>query len=197
MDQLVALLAPLAIALSGALGADTAADMPAVEAISSSPETRLVPPPEAADPAAETLGWTPISESFRVPVEQQVRIERSITIRIAPRAPLPRNDLAELPQRMPPRLSERRMGRCISVGGISGVQVSRDNRLLLFMRDRRIVSLGLEKACRARDFYSGFYVERSSDGQICVERDRLQSRNGANCALTQMRQLVEDFPPRP
>lgn len=192
MDQLAALLAPLAVLLSGTTGTDPRVDLPAVDPVAASVEFNLVPPPEAADPAAETLGWTPISDSFRAPVEQQVRIERSITIRIAPRAPLPRNELADLPERMPPRLSERRMARCVPVGGISGVQVGRDNRLLLFMRDRRIVSLGLEKACRARDFYSGFYVERSSDGQICVERDRLQSRNGANCALTKMRQLVEE-----
>ena len=192
MDQLVALLAPLVLVLAGTTGADPVADLPAIDASAAPAEAGLVPPPKAADPAAETLGTTPIADSFRAPVEQQVRIERSITIRIAPRAPLPRGELLDLPERMPPRLTERSMGRCVPVSGISGVQVGRDNRLLLFMRDRRIVSLGLEKACRARDFYSGFYVERHSDGQICVDRDRLQSRNGANCALTRMRQLVEE-----
>jgi hypothetical protein len=192
MDQLSALLAPLAMLLSGAAAVNPPSDTPAVEPVVASIEKHLVPPPEAADPAAETLGWTPIADSFRAPVEQQVRIERSITIRIAPRAPLPPADFADLPARMPARMSERRMARCVPIGGIAGVQVSRDNRLLLFMRDQRIVSLGLEKACRARDFYSGFYVERSSDGQICVERDRLQSRSGANCALTRMRQLIAE-----
>lgn len=192
MDQLAALLAPLALLFAGTTGATPQADVPAIEPAAAPAASRLVPPPEAAEPAAETLGWAPIADSFRAPVVRQVRIERSITIRITPRAPLPQADLADLPRRMPHRLSERRMARCVPVGGIAGVQVSRDNRLLLFMRDHRIVSLGLEKACRARDFYSGFYVERSSDGQICVERDRLQSRSGANCALTRMRQLVEE-----
>jgi hypothetical protein len=192
MDQLAVLLAPLAILLSGTAAVDPGGGFPAIEPVAVPAEVRLVPPPEAADPAAETLGWTPIADSFRAPVERQVRIERSITIRIAPRAPMPPADFADLPERMPSRLSERRMARCVPIGGIAGVQVSRDNRLLLFMRDQRIVSLGLEKACRARDFYSGFYVERSQDGRICVERDRLQSRSGANCALTRMRQLVEE-----
>ncbi len=192
MDQLTALLAPLVILLSGTAAADRGGDLPAREPVVVPAEARLFPPPETADPAAETLGWTPIADSFRAPVEQQVRIERSITIRIAPRARFPQPDLADLPQGMPARLSERRMARCVPIGGIAGVQVGRDNRLLLFMRDQRIVSLGLEKACRARDFYSGFYVERSGDGQICVERDRLQSRSGANCGLTRMRQLVEE-----
>jgi hypothetical protein len=59
------------------------------------------------------------------------------------------------------------------------------------MRDRRIVQARLERACRARDFYSGFYLARSSDGKLCVDRDTLQSRSGANCKLTRFRQLVE------
>jgi hypothetical protein len=192
MDQLAILLAPLAMVLSGTTGVAPDADGSALEPVIAPTEARLVPSPEVADPAAETLGWTPIAESFRAPVEQQVRIERSITIRISPRTPLPPSEFADLPQRMPSRLSERRMARCVPIAGIAGVQVSRDNRLLLFMRDQRIVSLGLEKACRARDFYSGFYVERNSDGQICVDRDRLQARSGANCALKRMRQLVEE-----
>jgi hypothetical protein len=59
------------------------------------------------------------------------------------------------------------------------------------MRDRRVVSASLERSCSARDYYSGFYVERNSDGQICVRRDSLLSRSGANCKLTRLRQLVD------
>ena len=36
-----------------------------------------------------------------------------------------------------------------------------------------MVSAALERSCSARDFYSGFYVERNADGQICVKRDTL------------------------
>ena len=49
----------------------------------------------------------------------------------------------------------------------------------------------LERACSARDYYSGFYVQRTSDGQICVDRDTLQSRTGASCKLSRLRELVE------
>ena len=66
-----------------------------------------------------------------------------------------------------------------------------DNRLILFMRDRRIVSAELERACHARDFYAGFYVARNTDGMICTGRDKLQSRAGMNCAVSRLRQLVE------
>jgi hypothetical protein len=54
-----------------------------------------------------------------------------------------------------------------------------------------VVSASLERSCSARDYYSGFYIERNSDGQICVRRDSLLSRSGANCKLTRLRQLVD------
>ena len=58
------------------------------------------------------------------------------------------------------------------------------------MRDRRILSVALERACNARNFYSGFYVERNEDGQLCARRDVLQSRAGASCRVTQLNRLV-------
>ena len=82
------------------------------------------------------------------------------------------------------------MDKCIPVERIAGVQTGSGNRLLLFLRDRRIVTASLEKSCRARDFYSGFYLERNEDGKLCADRDKLQSRSGANCEIDRMRQLV-------
>ena len=100
--------------------------------------------------------------------------------------------LMDLPQRpLPRRLTERNFGSCLPIAGIAGVEVSNDNRLILYMRDRRVLSAGLERSCSARDYYSGFYVERNSDGQICVKRDSLLSRSGANCKLSRIHQLVE------
>ncbi|MGN6357217.1 MAG: hypothetical protein ACTHLU_07020 [Novosphingobium sp.] len=190
MEHLVVLLA-----LLPALGpADVPQDLPGFVAGEAS--SQLYPPPEVPDPLTDEarLVLSVVTEGFRPPVENQVRIEQRITIRIAPRAgppPAPfRPFMLDQPDR--PRISERHAGKCLPIAGIAGVQVGRDNRLMLSLRDRRVISLGLEKGCRAQDFYSGFYVERSSDGQLCVDRDRLQSRSGANCALTRLRQLVEE-----
>ena len=60
----------------------------------------------------------------------------------------------------------------------------------MYMRDRQIISAELEKACSPRDFYLGFYVERSPDGQLCVNRDRLMSRAGAKCRIADFRRLI-------
>ena len=123
---------------------------------------------------------------------RQVRIDQRVVIRITPRRQGNRNSLlAQLPQRgLNTRYEEREMERCVPVARISGVQTGTGNRLLLFLNDQRIVTVNLERACRARDFYSGFYVERSEDGNLCVDRDELQSRSGAKCEVEAMRQLV-------
>lgn len=123
----------------------------------------------------------------------QVRIEQRMTIRITPRASLPMPDMfVGLPGNDGDRtFTERKIGNCLPIGGIVSVRPDRDNRLLLFMRDRRLVSAELDRSCRARDFYLGFLLERSDDGRLCVDRDTLLSRSGMSCKLTRIRQLVE------
>lgn len=143
--------------------------------------------PVAAPPAPPAADAGPGNE----PVAGQVRIERSITIRISPPGPAVRQAfVAQMAPPVLPKLIERKMGKCLPIAGIAAVQPDSSGKLLLFMRDRRLVSATLEKACSARDFYSGFYLERTGDGMLCVNRDRLHSRAGANCAVSKMRQLV-------
>lgn len=122
----------------------------------------------------------------------QVHIEQRVVVRISPqRSSARQNLLARLPQRsITTEFKERKTGSCVPLSGIAGVQTGSGNRLLLFMRDSKIMSVNLEKACRARDFYSGFYVERHDDGKICIDRDKLHSRNGAICEISRLRQLV-------
>lgn len=130
---------------------------------------------------------------YSVPVQNQVRIEQRVIVRISPRPQTARQDLmADLapPSAPTTRLEERKMDKCIPVANVAGVQTGSGNRLILFLRDQRVVTASLEKSCRARDFYSGFYVEKNKDGMICVDRDKLQSRSGANCEVARMRQLV-------
>ena len=123
---------------------------------------------------------------------RQVRIMQQFSIRISPGAPMPPQALVELEQEeVTPHFEERHIGKCLAVGGIVAVQSARGNRLLLFMRDQRIVSAALEKACRSSEFYSGFYMQRNADGQLCVDRDILQSRSGASCKVKRWKELVE------
>jgi hypothetical protein len=121
----------------------------------------------------------------------QVRIEQRLIIRITPRAP-GRDELAIAPQPVTVRMRERKTAKCLPAGGIAGVKPMTDSRLMLFMRDRRLLGADLARACNARDFYLGFYVSQTPDGQICVGRDTIHSRAGTTCTIERLRELVPD-----
>jgi hypothetical protein len=121
----------------------------------------------------------------------QVRIEQRMIIRIAPRLPGQFVALPTQPQ-LPPRFFERKTSKCLPIASIAGVQPESSSRLLLITRGRKLIGASLDKSCRARDFYSGFYVEQNQDGQLCAGRDMIHSRAGANCAVTKLRELVPE-----
>lgn len=189
MSFVSVLLAPFALLFPGKAPAEPSPPPPEPAGLS----VAAAPAPFGFDPSDEP-GWVLVSESFRVPPQDQVRIEQRITIRVAPHRPqVRRNLMLDLPDRAVGRkFNERRMGDCLTVINIAGVQVGENNSLVLHLRDRRMVRARLERSCRARDFYSGFYLQNSTDGRLCVDRDTLQSRSGANCKLTRFRQLIED-----
>ena len=121
----------------------------------------------------------------------QVRIEQRVIIRIAPRLPGQSFTSLSAPPE-PPRFRERKTANCLPIANITGVQSDTPDRLLLITRSRKLIGAHLDKSCRARDFYSGFYVDRNEDGQLCAGRDIIHSRAGANCAVTKMRELIPD-----
>ena len=83
------------------------------------------------------------------------------------------------------------MGKCLALNGIAGVQAGPRNKLMLMLRDGRVVSATLDKACQGRDYYSGFLVAKNADGMLCTGRDELLSRSGSNCKVNGFRQIVE------
>jgi hypothetical protein len=170
--------------------------------------TNAVPAAAHSGEAADPVSGERVADSFaNLPVtfvvyqaqparRGQVRIEATSRIRISPQprvqSPQTRPDmLVSLPQRaIGASFNEKRIGRCLPVSSIAGVQPNGASDLILYMRDRRMVRAQLERSCRAREFYSGFYIS-GGDGKLCVDRDMLQSRSGTNCKLAEIRQLVE------
>ncbi|MEP2235154.1 MAG: hypothetical protein ABJM58_03820 [Alteripontixanthobacter sp.] len=183
MIKLFGLLAPVALLLP----------QPADDAAHTAPAGLSVPEGEIEDVAIENwleaLGFERIDPA---PISRQVRIEGRVVIRIVPRGRQVRRDLMSSfnDTDSATSIEERKIGKCIPMRSIAGVQAEEGNRLLFFMRDQRLVSARLEKACRSEAFYSGFYIEPSADGQLCVDRDVLRSRSGVNCEVDRLRQLV-------
>jgi hypothetical protein len=194
MSFSIAMLAPLALLLPSAEVVQTATPIGQGEA------ARAEAPAQAIAGKEQFEGFTYLPVTFvayQSPDRRagQVRIEQTLRIRITPQraqGPQARPDmLVGVPQRaIGSSFDERRIGRCLSIDSISGVQPNGGNDLILYLRDRRMVRAQLERSCRSREFYSGFYVA-GGDGRLCVDRDMLQSRSGSNCKLSEIRQLVE------
>ena len=143
----------------------------------------------------EAPAWSPIYDGIFPPKAEQVRIERRVVLRISPARTSPRQSLvdnAEPERKM--RVVERDAGKCIDSSRIGAV-ADRGGRLILLMRDRRTIAVRLEKGCSSRDFYHGAYMERSEDGRLCVQRDRLMSRAGAKCQVARFTELVVEPAP--
>lgn len=192
MSSLMAFLAPLVLAASAPQAAVpvVSEDRPVAEWSIEWAYAALPAPAMLAAPPEGRAVWREIADAFRSVPAEQVRIEQRMIIRITPLGPT-REMLADLPQApLAPRFRERKVGKCVPVAEIAGVQIGGDDRLMLFMRDQRMIGVSLAKACRARDFYSGFYLERNGDGRLCVDRDMIHSRSGASCSLSGLRQLV-------
>lgn len=182
MSALLTLLLPLGVPGAGSAGDDV---------------FRQAEERDGADSAKSisrrTPDWLGFSSGVPNPVANQVRIEERIILRISPQPGRVRPDmLADFQTRQSaaaPRLVERPMGECIAAGNIVGVS-DRGSRLVMYMRDRTMISARLERSCSPRDFYLGFYMERNKDGRLCVDRDRLLSRAGARCQVSQFNRLM-------
>jgi hypothetical protein len=151
--------------------------------------------PEQVQPALglEAIVSAPfrvLEEARRPEVLDQVRIEQRVIIRISPTPPEARQRLQALQPRRSARFRETDHDDCVRVSNIIGAQPTNDNRLLLFMENRNVLAASLERGCTASAFYSGFYLERSGDGRLCIARDRLQSRAGVSCSLRNITRLL-------
>ena len=154
------------------------------------------------EPRVETAGrqdvadvladpWPALLMRHRLENPAQVRIEQRVIVRITPRPADARRRLSADTAQV--RLTSRSADGCVPLDAIAGVS-ARQSHLLLFLRDRRLLTARMEKSCSVEEFYSGFYLERPEDGQMCVDRDALQARSGARCTVAEFRQLVRTDP---
>jgi hypothetical protein len=87
------------------------------------------------------------------------------------------------------RWEEHRGPRCVPANRIVGAASLGQDRVDLIFRDNSRIRARLERRCPALDFYRGFYVNATEDGQICAERDSIRSRGGAACQIDRFRSL--------
>ena len=73
---------------------------------------------------------------------------------------------------------------------LTGAAIDREGEVDLVIGGTRRMRAKLDDDCPTLDFYRGFYLKPTPDGQLCAGRDALRSRSGAYCAITRFRMLV-------
>lgn len=109
----------------------------------------------------------------------QVTVRERIIIRV------PRN--AAPPPKI--RWVEKKGPKCIAADQLGGAIVGTRSVDLVLRGGNRVRAI-LDGDCPALDFYSGFYLKSSGDGQICARRDTIRSRSGDSCEISVFKQLV-------
>lgn len=115
----------------------------------------------------------------------QIRNEQRVIIRIPPK-PAPGDRKSEAV-----KYREEKIGKCILMDRLIGSRPGPKESLEILTRDGNVIRAYLGDGCLAREFYAGAYVERSADGKLCIDRDLLHARTGAQCEIDRFRVLVQ------
>ena len=80
--------------------------------------------------------------------------------------------------------------KCVPARAILAATLVGKSSVDFILRSRERVRAKLETSCPALDYYYGFYIRPSGDGQICADRDSVRSRMGGQCEIEKFRSLV-------
>lgn len=115
----------------------------------------------------------------------QVMVREQILIRVPARI----RSVVTSPAASPIDWKEGRGVKCVTMRDIAGAALVGQNSLDLVLRDRSRVRARLDKSCPALDYYHGFYIRTTTDGQVCADRDSIRSRMGGQCEIDRFRTL--------
>jgi hypothetical protein len=133
-----------------------------------------------------TLAGVPDEPSPAEPVQfAQLLIREQILIRVPPRV----RSVAGAPAAKAVEWKEGRGLKCVATNSIAGATLLSPNSFDLVLKDRSRIRAKLEKSCPALDYYYGFYIRRTEDGQVCADRDSIHSRIGGRCEIDRFRTL--------
>lgn len=117
----------------------------------------------------------------RVEVAQLFFRER-IVIRV-PRMPVQ-------PVAAPIEWKEKKGPKCLPIATMAGAVITSPTQVDLVLKGGGRMRAKLDGDCKPLDFYSGFYIRPTTDGQVCADRDAIRVRSGASCPIDTFRKLV-------
>jgi len=156
----------------------------------------MAPVAEAPGPGPEPLSIVSIpSQEDSTASFWQMVIEQQIIIRVpAQRSSLNNFSAAPAPElrvrQAPVEWKEKKAPKCIAMRNILGMQGAQRDSIDLITRQKQRLRAQLNRGCRALDFYAGFYMQGSKDGQLCEDRDQIHARTGAKCEIDKFRLMV-------
>lgn len=114
----------------------------------------------------------------------QIMIQQQVIVRV-PRLPAA--------QMRPIVWKEGKKGpKCIALAGLAGALITQPRSIDLVMLGGARVRAQIDKRCPSLDFYSGFYLKPTADGQVCADRDSLRTRGGRACEIDRFRTLIAE-----
>jgi hypothetical protein len=87
-------------------------------------------------------------------------------------------------------LREKKGPRCMKTNTILAAAVLNSTGVDLVLRGGDRVRVRFAASCPGLNYYSGFYLSPSDDGQVCADRDIVRDRAGGGCAIEKFRKLV-------
>ena len=134
------------------------------------------------------LGGVPEEPSAAAPIQfAQLSVRQQVLVRVPVRLrPAPSRDSQV-------EWKEGKGPKCVSARSIVGATALRQRSFDLLLRDRSRIRARLDRSCPALDYYYGFYIRRTEDGQVCADRDSVRSRMGGQCGIERFRTLKAEL----
>lgn len=131
--------------------------------------------PAAAGPGSEAMGLA----------ITQITVRERVIVRV-PLAPSVRQKALPTPTKW----KEKKGPKCVAVANLAGALMTSPTVIDLVLKGGQRVRAKLDRECRTVNFYSGFYLRPSADGQVCADRDAIRVRSGASCDIDTFKALV-------
>ncbi len=92
---------------------------------------------------------------------------------------------------------ETRGPKCVARSKIAGAALNGNKSVDLTLKSTTRLRAHLKSSCPALDYYAGFYLNPTADGDICSDRDAVHARSGGACQIDVFRKLTpKGAPPK-
>lgn len=85
---------------------------------------------------------------------------------------------------------ETRGPKCVARSKIAGASLNGLKSIDFTLRSGTRLRARLKSSCPAIDYYAGFYLNPTVDGDICSDRDAVHARSGGECQIDIFRKLT-------